>query len=94
MIKTVCHNQKVIEVKKLHSKVIRFGVAKPNCRDCKHSFVVNNITFCGLYKYINENLNSLNSNGNLNSLNGYFVNAIDSRSDNNLCGPDAYYFKN
>ena len=90
MIKTVCHNQKVMEVKKLHSKIIRLGVPKKNCRDCQHSFVINNITFCGLYKYINENLNS---NGDLNSI-GDFVNSIDARSDNKLCGPDAYYFKN
>ncbi len=77
MIKTVAHGQKVIQVKKLHSKTISFD-AKPNCRDCKNSIVVNNTFYCGLYKY----------------LNGDYIYSMDSRSDNNLCGPDGYYFKN
>ena len=76
MIKTVAHGQKVIQVKKLHSKMICFDT-KPNCRDCKNSIVVNNTFYCGLYKY----------------LNGDFIYSIDSRSDNNLCGPGGYYFK-
>ena len=58
---------------------------QPNCKDCKHSFMENNVPVCSLFKYGTVILNNYNFN--------YYLYAAQCRADTMLCGPEGKYFK-
>jgi hypothetical protein len=77
-----CYNRRIVLAKSNEISYEKFftPIIKPQCRDCRYSQKQdNNSMTCSLFKDFNYY---------------YYINTKDARDDNNLCGPDAYYFKN
>jgi hypothetical protein len=76
-----CYNRRIVLAKSNEISYEKFftPIIKPQCRDCRYSQKQDNNSLCSLFKDFNYY---------------YYINTKDARDDNNLCGPDAYYFKN
>jgi len=77
-----CYNRRIILAKgnEMSYEKTFTPVIKPQCRDCRYSQKsINDTLICSLFKDFNYY---------------YYIDTKDARNDNNLCGSDAYYFKN
>ena len=79
IIRTGCYNRRIVLVKQNMSyEKVFTPIIKPRCRDCKHFLKQDRTSLCSLFRDFNYY---------------YYLDTEDARNDNNLCGPDAYYFK-